>query len=121
MIRQGRGASWTTPSRFEDRLDDRAARPVESRWLGSVQGHQAVVDLQAGQRGEDVLNQLDDHSVLANGGAPLSGQNRSPCGRDRRRAGAVKSLEGQPETRCGRVQGQFNLGPGHESHSVTSR
>ena len=109
------------PSRFEDRLDDRTARSVEARWLGGVQGHQTVVDLQAGQRGKDVLNQLDDHSVLADCGATLPGQNRISCGWDRRRARTVKSLEGDPETWFGRVQGQFNLGSGHESDAVTRR
>jgi len=67
-----------------------------------------------------VLNQFDDHSVSADGGATLPGKNGGPRGRNRRRAGAVQSLKGQAEAWCGRVKRQFHLGPGHESHSMTS-
>ena len=66
------------------------------------------------------VHQFDDHSVSADGGATLPGKNGGPCGRNRRRAGAVKPLKGHAEVWRGRVQRQFHPGPGHESYSVTS-
>ena len=74
-------------------LDEGLARPVAAGGLGPIDLDDAIVDLEPGERGHDVLDHLDDGRAILDGRAPLSGDDLGDVGADGRRSRQVGSDE----------------------------
>ena len=100
MTCRRRGGVLLDDARRAQRLDERQAGAVAAGHLRLIDPHFAVVDLQAGQRGHDVLDHLDAGLAAAKRGSPRHFDAVLDRGRDPRTARQIGADE--DDARVGR-------------------
>ena len=102
-------------------LDERLARAVATGTLARVDLDDRIVDLEAGQRGHDVLDHLDARAVAADRRATLRRRDRIDPRGDRRPTRQVGATEDDPGVGHGRVEANRDVGAMEEADSAHLR
>ena len=105
-----RAACVCTPD-VKQRLDEAQAEPSSPGGSAASSFDEAVVDAQAGQGGQDVLDQRHLHRQAAQRGAPLRAGHLADVGRDARPARQVGAHENDPGGRRGRQETKPDVWP----------
>jgi hypothetical protein len=98
-----------------DQFDKRRGAAVADGRLVGVHLDDGVIDAEAGQRGEDMLDGLHLYVALGDGGGALDGFDVLDAGVDGRLVGEIAPAEFAARARRGGVQGEGDLLPGVES------
>ena len=91
--------------------------PVENGRLRPRQLDQAVVDLVGGQGGHQVLDRVNGHRPMADGGAALERVDLGEAGRDLRALGQVHPAEHDALPRGGGQKPGLGARPGMQAHA----
>jgi hypothetical protein len=99
-------------------VEERPGTPVEDGHLGAVHLDANVVDAEAAQRGEHVLDRPHPRLALGQRGRQRGVHHVGGGGRDARGAGEVHPVEDDPVAGGRRAQRQRHLSAGVETHAT---
>src|SRR5207245_10827361 len=111
------------PGRLQDdagplqHLDEAAGGAVQAGRLRTVQLDEAVIDAQARQSSEDMLDQRDVGGRVAQRGAALRARHPITACRDLHGRPQVAAHENDPGGWRGRMKAKAYRGPGQEAHA----
>jgi hypothetical protein len=93
-------------------------RSIRARCFAGVELHEAVVDLQSGQCGHDVFDQLDCRGSVRDRRAALSRDDVCECRGDRLGSRQIDTLEADARSFVGRKKTKRDISPRQEAKAV---